>query len=95
MNMYSVNVEPKEYVTVRVAHSVVLNVINLNIGVSVEVNCLLKDENGTIFQTYNVSLTGDEYNNWGNSDVYLVSTILSKLGLTPSPNPPPVPNSIL
>jgi hypothetical protein len=92
MNGYNINVDPKEFITVRVAHSVEMRVQNLNIGVSVEVNCLVKDENGNIFQVNNVTLSGDEYNNWGNSDVYLVTTVLGKLGLTPSPNPPRVPN---
>ena len=92
MNSYNINVEPKEYVTVKLAHSIELRVINLNIGISVDLSCLLKDKDGSIFKVENVSLSGEEYDNWGNSDVYLVSTVLSKLGLTPSPNPPPVPN---
>ncbi len=92
MNSYIVNIEPKEFVTVKVAKSVEMRVINLNIGVSVDVNCMVKDENGNIFQINNVSLSGEEYDNWGNSDVYLVTNVLSKLGLTSSPNPPLVPN---
>lgn len=92
MNSYIVNIEPKEFVTVKVAKSVEMRVINLNIGVSVDVNCMVKDENDNIFQINNVSLSGEEYDNWGNSDVYLVTTVLSKLGLTSSPNPPVVPN---
>lgn len=46
-----------------------------------------------MFKVENVTLSGEEYNNWGNTDIYLVNTVLSKLGLTPNPNPPPVPNS--
>ena len=48
MNGYNINVDPKEFITVRVAHSVEMRVQNLNIGVSVEVNCLVKDENGIV-----------------------------------------------
>jgi hypothetical protein len=92
MNAYSVNVEPKEFVTVRVAHSIEMRIQSLNIGVSVDVNCMIKDENGNIFQVHNVTLSGEQYDNWGNSDVYLVTTVLNELGLTPNPNPPPVPN---
>ena len=92
MNAYSVSVEPKDFVTVNVANSVEMRITNLQIGVSVDVTSLIKDTNGNIFKVENVSLSGEEYNNWGNSDVYLVTTVLSKLGLTPTPNPPPVPN---
>jgi hypothetical protein len=92
MNGYFINVEPKEYITVNTAKLVEMRVQNLNIGISVEVNCMIKDENGNIFQVQNVTLSGEEYDNWGNSDVYLVTTVLSKLGMTSIPNPPPVPN---
>lgn len=92
MNAYVVNVVPKEFVTVRVANSVEMRINNLNIGISVDVTCMVKDENGNIFQVNNVTLSGEEYNNWGNNDAYLVTTVLSKLDLTPSPNPPPIPN---
>lgn len=92
MNAYVVSVDPKDFVTVNVAKSVEMRITNLNIGVSVDVTCLIKDQNGNIFKVDNVTLSGEEYNNWGNSDVYLVTTVLSKLGLTPNPNPPPVPN---
>jgi hypothetical protein len=92
MNSYNVSVDPKEFVTVNVANSVEMRITNLQIGVSVDVTCLVKDKNGNIFKVENVSLSGEEYNNWGNSDVYLVTTVLSKMGFTPNPNPPPVPN---
>lgn len=87
MNSYIVNVEPKEFVTVKVANSVELRVQSLNIGYSVELTCLLKDTNDNIFEVKNISLSGEEYNNWGNDDSYLVTTVLSKLGLTPLQSP--------
>jgi len=92
MNSYCVNVEPKEFVTINVSHSVEMRIINLQIGVSVDVNCLIKNENGNIFKVENVHIDGEEYNNWSNNDAYLVTTVLSKLGLTSNPDPPPVPN---
>jgi hypothetical protein len=92
MNAYSISVDPKDFTTLNVANSVEMRITNLQIGVSVDVTCLIKDQNGNIFKVENMNISGEEYDNWGNSDVYLVSTVLTKLGLTPNPNPPPVPN---
>ena len=88
---YSVNVEPKDFITTYTSNSVEMRISDFRIGESVSVTCLLKDIKGSMFKVENVTLSGDDYNNWGNSDVYLVSTVLSKLGLTPIPNPPVVP----
>lgn len=90
MNNYTVTVEPKEFVTVNVSNSVEMIVNNLQIGKSVDVTCLIKDINGHIFKVENVKIEGEDYNNWVDSDVYLVTTVLSKLQLTPIPNPPPL-----
>lgn len=83
MNSTVVDVQPKDYITTNTARSVELRVTELILNSSVSVNVLVKDGNGSIFQVQNVTLSGEEYNNWGNSDTYLVSTVLSKLGLTP------------
>lgn len=88
---YSVNVEPKDFITTYTSNSVEMKVSEFRFGESVSVMCLLKDTKGSIFKSEIVTLSGDDYNNWGNSDVYLVSTVLSKLGLTSIPNPPIVP----
>ena len=50
MNSYTVSVEPKDFVTVNVAHSVEMRITNLQIGVSVDVTCLIKNQNGNIFK---------------------------------------------
>ena len=90
MNNYTVTVEPKEFVTINVSNSVEMIINNLQIGKSVDVTCLIKDTNGNIFKVENVKIEGEDYNNWVDSDVYLVTTVLSKLQLTPNPNPPPL-----
>ena len=90
MNNYTVTVEPKEFVTINVSNSVEMIINNLQIGKSVDVTCLIKDTNGNIFKVENVKIEGEDYNNWVDSDVYLVTNVLSKLQLTPNPNPPPL-----
>lgn len=83
MNSTIVEVQPKDYITTYTAQTVELRVTELIINSSVSVNVLIKDRNDSIFQVQNVTLSGEEYNNWGNNDTYLVNTVLSKLGLTP------------
>ena len=83
MKSTTVDVQPKDYITTNIARTVEMRVTELVINTSVSVNVLIKDGNGSIFQVQNVTLSGEEYNNWGNSDTYLVDTVLSKLDLTP------------
>jgi hypothetical protein len=83
MNSTTVEVKPKDYITTYTASTVEMRVTDLVINTSVTVNVLIKDSNVNIFQVQNVTLSGEEYSNWGNSDTYLVDTVLSKLGLTP------------
>ena len=83
---YIVEVLPKDFVTVNVANSVELRVSNLQIGSSVDVTVLVKDENGNIFKVQGVHIEGEEYSNWGSDDEYLVNLVLSKLDLTQKPN---------
>ena len=84
MNSTIVNVQPKDYIVTNTASTVEMRVTDLVINYSVTVNVLIKDANGSIFQVQNVTLSGEEYSNWGNSDTYLVDTVLAKLGLTPT-----------
>ena len=84
MNSITVNTNPKEYTTVNIAKSVEMRVFHFLIGTSIEVNCLLKDENENVFKIENITISGDEYNNWGTDDDYLINLVLSKLGLSHS-----------
>ena len=84
MNSIIVNTNPKEYITVNVCKSVEMRVFHFIIGSQIEVNCSLKDENGNVFKIENITISGDEYNNWGIDDSYLINLVLSKLGLSQS-----------
>jgi hypothetical protein len=83
MNNYNVDVNSKDFITTNTANKVELRVSNLQIGSSVDVTLLIKDLNGNIFKVENAHIEGEEYNNWGNDDQYLVNLCLSKVGLTP------------
>ena len=82
MNNYEIDVNPKDFINVNTANKVELRVSNLQIGTSVDVTLMIKDLNENIFKVENVHIEGEEYENWGNDDQYLVNIVLSKVGLT-------------
>ena len=59
-----------------------INVIslNLNVSVSVIVNCY--DENNSFLFSKTFLIEGDEYLGWGNNDSYLINLISQKLGVS-------------
>lgn len=83
---YVVDVLPKDFITTYTSGSVELRIMNLQLGSYVDVTAMIKDENGNIFKCEGLRIEGEEYNNWGSSDEYLVNLILSKLGLTAKSN---------
>ena len=82
MNSYKVDINPKEYTVVNIASSVELRVSNLIIGSSVDIMVLVKGPNENVFKVERFHIEGEEYNNWGSDDQYLVNLVLSKIGLT-------------
>jgi hypothetical protein len=82
MNNYDIDVNPKDFIVVNTANKVEFRVSNLQIGISVDITLLIKDLNGNIFKVENVKIEGEEYDNWGTDDQYLVNLVLSKVGLT-------------
>jgi hypothetical protein len=82
MNNYDIDVNPKDFIAVNTANKVEFRVSNLQIGISVDITLLIKDLNGNIFKVENVKIEGEEYDNWGTDDQYLVNLVLSKVGLT-------------
>ena len=46
------------------------------------VNVVLFDKNEQFIQNTNVSLTKEEYDNWGTDDKYIVDLVATKLGFT-------------
>lgn len=47
-------------------------------------NVILLDENNTPLTVSQVTLSGEDYANWGNSDQYVIEYICTTLGLTPA-----------
>ena len=52
-------------------------------------NVILSNEVGTPIAVKQVTLAGEDYDNWGNNDDYVINYICTSLGLTPLPDPGP------
>lgn len=75
-------VEPCDYVTpVRVIHRIELQIMRLVLFSSVSIGVSLYDENDYIIDNRQITIQGEEYNNWANDDNYLLDLVLVKLGL--------------
>lgn len=87
--MKSINIEPKEIVTIKHATRIDINAgqIRLNIGAIFDV--WMYDSDGDLISVQTVSITGDEYAAWSNDDEYVYSIIMQKLGLIEKPDPEP------
>lgn len=75
-----IKVKDKEDVQINIINYVNIRIINLALGQFVDVNASISHDDNYI-RSYNFRIQGEEYDNWGNSDVYLENLILSKLGL--------------
>ena len=82
MNNENIPVTPQERVKTVVIMSVEMKIISLELGKSVSIIVLLKDQNGSLVEVKNLKIEGEEYNNWGENDQYLIDLCIQKCGLT-------------
>jgi len=45
--------------------------------------CITSDDNGCQLSTHTVEVSGENYQNWGNDDAYIINYLCSKIGLSP------------
>ena len=81
MSDIKINVQDSPHVVTNTINRVQIRVMNVELFTSVNVSVSLFN-NESIIDNKFFKIEGDEYNNWGNSDQYLVNLILTKLGLT-------------
>lgn len=89
MNNENIPVTPQERVKTVVITSVEIKIVRLELGKSVSVIVLLKDDNGSLSEAVNLKIEGEEYNNWGENDQYLIDLCIRKCGLEPLSLSPP------
>lgn len=59
-----------------------IQIVSMIMFVNVTLSITTYDENNVYSETVNMTLSGDDYTNWGNDDNYLVDYVVEKLGLT-------------
>jgi hypothetical protein len=57
-------------------------VIDFNINSHISLRVLLLDQNSQPLEVKTVTLSGSEYDQWGNDDIYLINFIAGKIGLS-------------
>jgi len=84
MDKTNIVVDDKEEIKVFIINNIDMRVTGLNLGSSVSVNVILKN-NDNFINSVNFDISGQEYEDWGSDDTYLENLILQKLGLTRKP----------
>jgi len=75
-----VEVVPKDFIKTYNVNNVEVLVTGLKLGTQVELIALLKS-GIEVVESRRITISGEEYDNWGQSDEYLINLVLSKVGL--------------
>lgn len=80
--MSKINVQDKIITTQSTVKSVEIENLHLELNKSAIFSVKMFDENSSLVSIERVDIIGDDYNNWGSDDNYVVTFIFNKLGLT-------------
>jgi hypothetical protein len=78
MNQISVNVQDSPYVRTNTITNINIRIISIELFTHLTI-CVSLFDNNQLVDNVNLQIIGDEYNNWGNDDQYIVDLVLSKL----------------
>lgn len=73
---------PLDKVTTLTIHSFTLDRIEVDLFNSARIRVNLMDQNNNRIDCTFVTLEGEDYANWGNSDDYIINYVANKLGFT-------------
>jgi hypothetical protein len=77
-----VQIQDFNQVTTKTYRYITLKVLNVTLGEKVDIVVSLFDAEKNFIDTLFVSLSGEEYTNWGKEDSYILNTVCQKLGFT-------------
>ena len=75
-----VNIENKDLITTKTISKVDILDGNIQLNRFVSFPVRLMDSDDNVISIEHVSISGEEYNNWGSDDSYIETLILTKLG---------------
>jgi len=81
MSLVRIQTNDKEDVKISIINNVDIRITGLDLGSSVSVNAILKHDEEFI-KSVNITISGEEYTQWGSDDTYLENLVLQKLGLS-------------
>ena len=81
MNNIKVNINDYTLVQKSIINNIQINILKIELfkSMTLSVNLL---SNNKLIDSKLMTITGDEYTNWGNDDNYIINLIMTKLNLT-------------
>jgi hypothetical protein len=76
-----INIENKEFITTQTISKVDILEGTLQLNKSVRFAVRLMDSDDNVILSQNITIFGEEYENWGSDDNYIENLILTKLGV--------------
>jgi hypothetical protein len=76
-----VDVQPKEIIKSYTVERLDISISDMKLNESVILNVLLITGDNDLLESINLTLTGEDYNNWSNDDNYIVDIVLEKLNM--------------
>ena len=83
MDETKVNVQDSIYTKIMIINNIKIRTNCLSLFNSISLGVSLFADNALV-ENKTIDVTGEDYNNWGNDDQYIVNFVLNKLGLTPA-----------
>ncbi len=77
----SIPVYSKEIIITKTINNVIIKVINMKLQEFVNISAVVR-HNDDFIQNYTFHLEGEDYNQWGSNDNFIVDYVLLKIGLT-------------
>ena len=78
--MTSYTIESKQYTDISEVSAIRVGLSNLELFVRAEFDVRLLKTDGSYYKSFNFILECDDYNNWGNSDEYVINKICEVYG---------------
>ncbi len=80
-NITKIKVQSKEVVQIKIINNVLIKIINMKLSSFANISAIVR-HNDDFIENYTFHIEGDEYNQWGSNDEFIIDYILTKIGLT-------------